>query len=161
MYVRCRVSGGSGLFIPNCLGDMYQLPYWLLWQKQLKAHSLKGHPMQPKHGSKDSFSCSSRRVRYWSHCVCSQEAEVCVLGGLLVLNWLFFFSSFSHPKTPACAIGTTWIYCRSLLLNLFIDSPRGVSVFLLGNSKSHQVNNQRWPWQSGLHYYCEINDRHL
>lgn len=50
-----------------------------------------------------------------------------MLKGLLVLSWLFSFPLFTHPKTPARAIGTTWIYCRSLLLNLFIDSPRGVS----------------------------------
>lgn len=84
--------------------------------------------MQPKHGSEGSFSCSSRRVRYWSHCVCSQETEVCVLGeGLLVFNWFSSFPLFTHPKTSARAIGTTWIYCRSLLLNLVIDATRGVS----------------------------------
>lgn len=67
-----------------------------------------GHPMQPKHGSEDSFSCSSRHVRYWSHCDCSRKQRcVCVLGGLLVLNWLSSFPLFTHPKTPAHAVGTT------------------------------------------------------
>lgn len=80
MYAKCWVSGRNGLFIPNCLGDMYWLPYWLLWRKQLKTHSLMGHPMQPKHGSEDSFSCSSRHVRYWSHCDCSRKQR-CVCWG--------------------------------------------------------------------------------